>query len=168
MMKKTMLVFLMTLSAILCQAQAMIGIDLTGLLHSELKVAFGHEVAEHWSLSAAAGVNFRALRRKVGTEENKHQMEYPTGPELTDVNYAHRERICIDFWPKRIFSGISVSAGGEYRGNEGFDATAGIGYMFNIWKGLTGNIRYDLGIIRSNREGKLSVQDLSIGIYWIF
>ena len=125
-----MLVFLMTLSAILCQAQAMIGIDLTGLLHSELKVVFGHEVAEHWSLSAAAGVNFRALRRKVGTEENKHQMEYPTGPELTDVNYAHRERIC--------------------------------------WKGLTGNIRYDLGIIRSNREGKLSVQDLSIGIYWIF
>lgn len=163
-----MLVSLMTLSAILCQAQAMIGIDLSGLLHYELKVAFGHKVAEHWSLSAAAGVNLRALQRQVSTEENKHQIEYPTGPELIDVNFAHRERICIDFWPQSVFSGISVSVGGEYRENEGFDATAGIGYMFGIWKGLTGNIRYDLGIIRSDREGKLSFQDLSIGIYWIF
>lgn len=163
-----MLVSLMTLSAILCQAQAMIGIDLSGLLHYELKVAFGHKVAEHWSLSAAAGVNLRALQRQVSTEENKHQIEYPTGPELIDVNFAHRERICIDFWPQSVFSGISVSVGGEYRENEGFDATAGIGYMFCIWKGLTGNIRYDLGIIRSDREGKLSFQDLSIGIYWIF
>lgn len=152
----------------LCQAQAMIGIDMSGLLHSELKVAFGHEVAEHWSLSAAAGVNLRTLQRQVSREEEKHQMEYPTGPELTDVSHAHRERISIDFWPQSVFSGISVSVGGEYRDNEGFDATTGIGYMFGIWKGLTGNIRYDLGIIRSNREGKLSVQDLSIGIYWIF
>ena len=163
-----MLVSLMTLSAILCQAQAMIGIDLSGLLHHELKVAFGHKVAEHWSLSAAAGVNLRTLQRQVSREEEKHQMEYPTGPELTDVSHAHRERISIDFWPQSVFSGISVSVGGEYRDNEGFDATTGIGYMFGIWKGLTGNIRYDLGIIRSNREGKLSVQDLSIGIYWIF
>lgn len=152
----------------LCQAQAMIGIDMSGLLHSELKVAFGHEVAEHWSLSAAAGVNLRTLQRQVSREEEKHQMEYPTGPELTDVSHAHRERISIDFWPQSVFSGISVSVGGEYRDNEGFDATTGIGYMFGIWKGLTGNIRYDLGIIRSSREGKLSVQDLSIGIYWIF
>lgn len=163
-----MLVSLMTLSAILCQAQAMIGIDLSGLLHHELKVAFGHKVAEHWSLSAAAGVNLRTLQRQVSREEEKHQMEYPTGPELTDVSHAHRERISIDFWLQSVFSGISVSVGGEYRDNEGFDATTGIGYMFGIWKGLTGNIRYDLGIIRSSREGKLSVQDLSIGIYWIF
>ena len=163
-----MLVSLMALSTILCHAQAMIGIDLSGLLHSEVKVAFGHEVAEHWSLSAAAGVNLRTLKRQVSTEESKHQLEYPTGPKLSSVDYAHRERICIDFWPQSVFSGISVSVGGEYRGNEGFDATAGLGYMFGIWKGLTGNIRYDLGIIRSDREGKLSVQDLSIGIYWIF
>jgi hypothetical protein len=44
----------------------------------------------------------------------------------------------------------------------------GMGYMFNIWKGLNGVLAYDIGIIKATENEKLSTSDLKVGISWTF
>jgi hypothetical protein len=80
--------------------------------------------------------------------------------------FSHRESINLRFWPRSTFNGIFLSFGGEYKEGTGLDANIGIGYMFSIWKGFKGAIRYETGMIMAAKNDKLSSDGLSIGIYW--
>lgn len=162
----TVLIFL--LFTLHSQAQTAIGTDLSALLYREVKIHIGHGIGRHWSVSASAGANMQVLRRHTDDETAGHEAEFPLSQELPEVSYTHRESVGLCYWPKEPFTGTFLSFGGEYRADTGLDATIGAGYMFRIWKGLTGAIRYDTGIIRTAAMQKLSIHDLSIGINWIF
>ena len=162
----TVLIFL--LCTLQSEAQTAIGTDLSALLYKEIKIHIGHRIGRHWSISASAGANIQELRRHTDDETAGHEKEFPPSQTLPEAPYTHRESIGLCYWPQAPFSGTFLSFGGEYRSGTGLDATIGAGYMFSIWKGLTGTIRYDTGIIRIASMHKLSIQDLSIGINWIF
>lgn len=160
------LIFL--LSPVLAIAQTIIGIDLTSALHSELKISFGHRISEHWSVSADAGVNLKLLHRRISSQEVEHNSEFQINPMPEAWEHMHQESISMCFWHQRAFNGAFLSLGARYRDTDGLDGTAGLGYMFLIWKGLTGMIRYDTGLIRTSESGNRTKEGLSVSINWIF
>ena len=162
------LAFIFLLCPLLAFCQTSIGIDLHSLLCSEFKISIGHRMAEHWSIAASVGINMKTLKKDHSPIEEEHNAEFPDGTYPMTKEHMHREHICICYWPRQTFKGIFISLGAEHRDTDGMDATVGIGYMFNIWKGLNGTLAYDTGIIRTTQNEKLSISDLQVGISWRF
>ena len=167
-MKRMSLVFILLFCTLIAHAQTIIGLDMPSLLYSELKTNVGYKISQHWSLSATAGVNLKTLRRRISPIETEHYEEFYRNSLPEARNYTHRESFAICYWPQLTFSGPFLSFGGEYRSSTGLDACFGAGYMFKIWKGLSGCILYDIGIMRSAKTEKLSTEDINIGINWNF
>ena len=167
-MRQMSLVFILMFCTLLAHAQTIVGLDMPSLLYSELKTNIGYKIGQHWSLSASAGVNLKALRRQSSSIEIEHYEEFPPNSPPEARDYTHRENFAMCYWPQMAFSGPVISFGGEYRSTSGLDVYVGFGYMFKIWKGLSASIGYDVGIIRTTRQEKLTVEDLSIGINWKF
>lgn len=167
-MKQMCFAFIFLLCTLASHAQTIIGLDMPSLLYSELKMNVGYKISQHWSLSAAAGVNFKTLRREISTIEAEHYEEFYRNSLPKARGYTHRESFAICYWPQLAFSGPLLSFGCEYRSSTGLDACFGAGYMFKIWKGLSGCILYDIGIMRSAKTEKLSTEDINIGINWNF
>ena len=161
-------IFIFLLCTMLTQAQPSIGLDLSSLLYKEANIAIEYTISEHWSTSASGGLNLKVLKRQVTNEEVEHDSNFLHNTLPSERSYTHRANANIRYWPQRAYSGIFLSLGGEFRSNTGIDANIGVGYMFAIWKGLYGAIIYDTGIIRSSISEKLSLEDLKIGIHWIF
>lgn len=167
-MKHMTIAFIFMLCNLLVHAQTAIGIDLPSLLHSELRINFGHVISEHWSMSASSGVNFNVLYRKISTLDAEHNAEFDSGKTGQGRGYIHQESIDICYWPRRTFKGIFLAFGAEYTDNHGLDGTAGAGFMFRIWKSLSGHIRYDTGLTLTDGSAKSISDGLSAGISWIF
>ena len=167
-MKRMTLAFIFVLSSLITQAQATLGLELSSLLYSEVKVAFMYRFAEHWSISADAGLNFKLLHRQISNEETEHNSQFPTNTLPESNAHMHRECLSICYWPQTALSGVFLSFGAEYRDISGVDACVGIGYMFKIWRGLHGIAKYDTGIIRAVKSEKLTLRDLNFGLTWIF
>jgi hypothetical protein len=125
-------------------------------------------MSEHWSISASVGANMKMLQKRKSMIEEEHNSEFPDGIYPKRRKYMHREHIYLCYWPTHIFKGFYISLGGEHRDTDGLDATVGMGYMFNIWKGLNGALAYDIGIIKATENEKLSISDLKVGISWTF
>lgn len=160
------LIFL--LCALLVRAQTFIGIDLPSLLHSELQISFGHRISEHWSMSASTGVNIKVLYKKISTLDAEHNAEFDSGTPIQTRDYLHRESTDICYWPQGTFKGIFLSLGARYTDTDGLDGTIGAGYMFSIWKKLTGHIRYDFGLTQGTESDSSIANGLRAGISWIF
>lgn len=163
-----LLIFIFTLCAIFAQAQTSIGLDLSSLLYKEMNIAIEYKISEHWSTSASGGINLKVLKRHITDEEAEHDSNFHHNALPSERPYTHRTKANIRYWTKRVYSGAFLSLGGEWRSDSGLDANIGLGYVFPIWKGLSGVVIYDTGIIRSSISGKLSPDDLKIGICWIF
>ena len=163
-----LLIFTFMLCATLTQAQPSIGLNLSSLLYKEMNIAIEYKISEHWSISASEGLSLKALKRQTTNEEVEHDSNFHHNTLPSERAYTHRGTASLRYWAKKVYSGAFVSVGGEYRSDCGLDANFGIGYMLPIWKGLSGTILYDTGIIRSNISEKLSIEDLKIGICWIF
>ena len=163
-----LLIFIFLLSATLTQAQPSIGLDLSSLLYKEANIAIEYKISEHWSTSASGGLSLKTLKRQITDEEVEHDSNFHQNTLPSERTYTHRANANIHYWPQRVYSGVFLSLGGEFRNTTGIDTNIGVGYMFSIWKGLSGAILYNIGIIRSSISGKLSIEDLKIGIYWIF
>ena len=163
-----LLIFIFTLCAVLAQAQTSIGLDLSSFLYKEMNIAIEHKISEHWSASASGGINLKVLKRHITDEEAEHDSNFPHNALPSERSYTHRTNAKIHYWTKRVYSGAFLSIGGEWRSDSGLDANIGLGYMLPIWNGLSGVVLYDTGIIRSSLSGKLSPDDLKIGICLIF
>lgn len=167
-MKQMLLIFILMLCAIPSQAQTAIGLDLTSFLYKELNIGVEHKISEHWSMTGSAGINMEILKRDVGNEELEHNSSFHSN-SLPDARaFSHRERFALRYWTDKAYYGMFIGIGGEYRSDIGMDANLGIGYMFPIWKKLTGAVTYDLGIIRSYKVGKPGIEDLKLELSWIF
>ena len=160
------LVFIILTYPILCQAQTAVGLEISSLLFKEVQMGIGHRIAEHWSISANAGMNLKTLKRHMNSEETAHNESFPPASMPQERSFSHRESISLCYWPQCVFNGAFLSVGGEYKEGAGLDANAGVGYMFSIWKGLKGAIRYETGLITTAKNNKMSADGLSIGIYW--
>ena len=167
-MKHMTIAFIFMLCNLLVHAQTAIGIDLPSLLYSELQINFGHVISEHWSMSASSGINFRVLHRKINALDAEHDAEFNYGKTIHTREYMHREIIDICYWPQGTFKGIFLAFGAEYTDNHGLDGTAGAGFMFRIWKNLSGHIRYDTGLTLTDGSAKSISDGLRAGISWIF
>lgn len=167
-MKQMLLIFIFTLCVVLAHAQTSIGLDLSSVLYKEMNIAIGYKISEHWSASASGGINLKVLKRHITDEEAEHDSNFPHNALPSERSYTHRTNANIRYWIKEVYSGVFLSLGGEWRSDSGLDANIGFGYMFPIWKGLNGTVIYDTGIIRSSISEKLSLDDLKIGICWIF
>jgi hypothetical protein len=165
-MRKMVLVFIIMACSMLCQAQAAVGLEISSLLFKEVQIGLEHRIADHWSVSAHAGMNLKGLKRHRNSEETAHNESFPAASMPQERAFSHRESINLRFWPRSTFNGIFLSFGGEYKEGTGLDANIGIGYMFSIWKGFKGAIRYETGMIMAAKNDKLSSDGLSIGIYW--
>ena len=163
-----MLIFIFLLCAPLCNAQTSIGLDLASFLYKELNIDAEHQISKHWSFSTSAGVNLKALKRKVSNEEIEHTTSFYSDVLPAERPFSHREEFSIRYWANRVYSGMFLSVGGEYRTDTKLDTNIGIGYTFPIWKGLTGSIIYDTGIIRSSKTKMISADDFKISLSWIF
>ena len=163
-----MLAFIFLISTMLTHAQTTIGLDLPALLYSEFKVIFEHKVTEHWSMSASAGLNIKTIYSRTSSLDAEHNAEFPYATLPEGRKHTHRESLSMNYWPDGTFKGLFISFGGEYRETDGFDATAGIGYMLPIWKGLNSTIRYDFGLIRASRSEDNGTDNLCIGLSWTF
>lgn len=163
-----MTIFLLIVCTLISHAQTDIGIDMSALLFREIKVSIGHGISGHWSARAEAGISMKALKRKISKEEIWHDKEFTSSVQLYDRTFTHRESLSICYWPRTCFQGTFLSVGGEYRQGKGLDATIGIGYMYRIWKGLAGVIRYETCILGAAGAETLSVQNLGVGLNWIF
>lgn len=162
------LAFIFMLCSLLVHAQTSIGLELSSLLYSEIRLAFQYKIAEHWAISAEAGVNYQILHRRISAVEAEHNSEFPINTLPDSNEFTHGECLCIRYWPQGAFNGAFLSFGAEYRDTSGLDASVGIGYMFKIWKGLYGTAKYNTGIIRAVKSEKLTLRDLSIGLSWNF
>ena len=163
-----MLAFLFMISPLLMHAQTIIGLDLPSILYSEFKVIFEHKVTEHWSMSASAGVNIKTIHSRISILDAEHNAEFPYATLPDSRKYMHRESLSMNYWPSGTFKGLFFSLGAEYRETDGFDGTAGIGYMIPIWKGLKATARYDLGFIRASKSEGNGIDNLCIGLNWTF
>ena len=163
-----LLIFIFALCAMLTRAQTSISLDLSSLLYKEMNIAIEYKISEHWSTSASGGLNLKALKRPITDEEAEHDSNFPLNTLPSERSYTHRTNANVRYWADRVYSGLFLSLGGEYRSNSGVDANIGIGYMFPIWKGLSGTVIYDTGVIRSSVSERLSLEDLKIGVHWIF
>ena len=132
--------FIFALCPLLMHAQTFIGIDLPSLLHSELQINFGHRISEHWSMSASSGLNFRTLYRKLSTLDAEHNTELDLEQQRQTRDYMHRESADLCYWPQGTFKGVFLAFGAAYTDTNGLDGTVGAGYMFSIWKRITGHI----------------------------
>lgn len=168
MMKQMLLIFILLLYTTPTWAQPSLGLDIGSLLYKEANIAIEYRIAEHWSISTSGGMNLKVLKRLATDEETEHDSNFHNNTLPQERTYAHRANASIRYWTKKVYSGMFLSLGGEYRSDYGLDANIGIGYMFSIWEGLSGVILYDTGIIRSNLSERLSLEDLKIGICWIF
>ena len=162
------LAFIFFFCSLVAYAQTNINIDLHSLLRTELNLTIGQRMSEHWSISASVGANMKMLQKRKSMIEEEHNSEFPDGIYPEHRKYMHREHIYLCYWPTHIFKGFYISLGGEHRDTDGLDATVGMGYMFNIWKGLNGALAYDVGIIKATENEKLSISDLKVGISWTF
>lgn len=167
-MKQMVLIFIFLTCVTTSRAQTAAGLDLSSLLFKEVKIAVGHKISGHWSVSAYAGLNIKVMKERIRPEEAEHNEAFPPAFLPDGRSFSHREAIGFCYWPQSTFSGPFLSVGGEYRQGSGLDATLGIGYMLKIWKGLTGFLTYDAGIIRTANAGKLPADGFSAGICWIF
>jgi hypothetical protein len=165
-MRKMVLAFIILTCPILCQAQTAVGLEISSLLFKEVQISLEHRIAEHWSVSAHAGMSLKALKRHMNSEETSHNESFPASSMPQERAFSHRECLNLRYWPQSTFNGIFISLGGEYKADAGPDANLGIGYMFSIWKGFKGAIRYETGMIMAAKNDKLSPEGLSIGIYW--
>lgn len=164
-----MIIFIILLLATaLCRAQTYIGLDLSSIIFSEFRIDMGHAISKRWSISASAGVSLDILRRGLNQDEKGHEEELPVGRLPEGRQYLHRENLSLCFWPKDCMAGPFISFGAEYRASSGLDASLGVGYMADIWKGLKAYIKYETGIIRSAAQEKISIQDISAGLCWTF
>lgn len=161
-------IFGLLLCTILSQAQTTIGLEMTSFLYKELNIGMEHKISEHWSISASAGLNLKILKRDIGYEEQEHNANFKSNILPDGRSFAHREKFALRYWTNKAYTGTFIGIGGEYRTDIGLDATFGIGYMFPIWKKLTGSVIYDIGIIRSCRSDKLTLEDLRLELSWIF
>ena len=160
------LVFILLACPILSQAQAAVGMEISSFLFKEVQISLGHRIAEHWSISANAGMNLKVLKRQMNSEETAHNESFPPVYMPQERTFSHRESISLCYWPQCVFNAVFLSFGGEYKAGTGLDANAGIGYMFSIWRNLKGTIRYETGLIMAAKNAKLPSDGISIGIYW--
>lgn len=160
--------FIFALCPLLMHAQTFIGIDLPSLLHSELQINFGHRISEHWSMSASSGLNFRTLYRKLSTLDAEHNTELDLEQQRQTRDYMHRESADLCYWPQGTFKGVFLAFGAAYTDTNGLDGTVGAGYMFSIWKRITGYIRYDTGLTLITGSDQTVSDGLRAGISWIF
>ena len=161
-------IFIFLFCAALTYAQPAIGLDISSLLYREVNITIEYKISEHWSTSTSGGMNLKVLKRQVTDEETEHDSNFHQNVLPPERTYTHRANASIRYWTKKVYSGPFLSVGGEYRSDCGLDANIGIGYMFSIWKGLSGVILYDTGIIRSSISDRLSLEDMKIGVCWIF
>ena len=167
-MRHMMLAFLFLICPLMMHAQTTIGLDLPAMLYSEIKIIFEHKVAEHWSMSASAGINIKKIYSRISAVDAEHNAEFPYAILPESKKYMHRENISMNYWPHGTFNGIFLSFGAEYRETDGFDGTAGIGYMIPLVGGLKATARYDIGFIRISKSDDKCIDNLCIGLSWTF
>ena len=113
-------------------------------------------------------MNLKVHKRNISNEELEHSNSFYAGGLPTERPFTHREKFSVRYWSDKVYSGVMLSLGGEYRTDTKLDANFGIGYMFPIWKGLAGTVIYETGIIRSCKAQKLAIDDFKVELNWIF
>lgn len=148
--------------------QSAVGLDITSIVRSgSLKAGICHCFLPGWSAAACAELDFRTLADMPDSVEKTHYGEFGEDG-WPYVNASYTMSISVQHWPDTFCRGAFISAGMIWKQGTGLDMTAGAGYAVRIWKGLTLYGAYGLGILETCRNGKMTGNEISIGIGYMF
>lgn len=137
-----------------------------------IRMAFGHRIADKWSIALETGVNTNSLIKEKDDETTTH---WNTLSDSDDTGSRRKFRddltevsIYTQYWPEKVFCGPVFCMGGALKDRSGPDIIAGAGYTFKIWKGIRADILYYAYLIESTKAAKFSPGGFRIGISYVF
>lgn len=137
-----------------------------------IRMAFGHRIADKWSIAVETGVNTNSLIKEKDDETTTH---WNTLSDSDDTGSRRKFRddltevsIYTQYWPEKVFCGPVFCMGGALKDRSGPDIIAGAGYTFKIWKGIRADILYYAYLIESTKAAKFSPGGIRIGISYVF
>ena len=137
-----------------------------------IRMAFGHQIADRWSIGAETGINTEKLIKGMDNETTTHWNTLSdsdnTGEQRKFRDDLTEVSIYAQYWPQEVFCGPVFCMGGSVKDRSGVDILAGAGYTFTIWKGIKADLIYYARLIESIQTLKLSPSGIRIGISYVF
>ena len=137
-----------------------------------IRMTFGHQIADRWSIAAETGINMNKLIKGKDHETTTH-WDTLSGRESSGSQNKFRDNftevsIFAQYWPIQAYHGPVFSMGGALKDRSGADIIACLGYTFRIWNGIRADLLYNVYLIESVKTSILSHGDIRIGISYVF
>lgn len=167
MKRITSLIFAMTIGlSCLAQNKSCIGIDAGSMIRGcGMNISAGYGFCMRWSVSWKAELNADIFKGRHDQEYMEHSSEFDAISETKLLPYGNS--IMLQYWPDSIYKGAWLETGCRCTLDKlHTDCVIGAGYMIPVWRGLKASLSYQMSMLESLQESKLSGTGLTIGIYW--
>jgi hypothetical protein len=148
-----------------------VGVDIAaGVCFGSIRVIAAYNIDAHWGASFDISLFPDTFGHSTSPLEQEHREildGYPAENHKSGED-RHAIDLLIGYWPKMTFKGPYLTIGGRFRRNGTPDMLIGLGYTFEIWKGISGTIGYHPGIIETFRKKEISYESLRASISYIF
>lgn len=147
------------------KAKAVAGVDISSIVEDmTLRMSFGYGFYENWSADIHLALNLHFLKRDIGKEEQTHDdmfSEMFQDAQDNETNIFHEAGLNFRYWINKLWKGPFLSIGGVISEGYSPDCIAGVGYMIQLWKGLSAELILERRIIEKE-------DNIRIGICYVF
>lgn len=148
--------------------RSLIGIDISSAIRNCCAaVTVSHGFADRWSVSGQADIYLK--ERILNTDETIHYGEISGGTATAGARHrSFTGGISVEYWTGQCYKGTFFGFGGRYGPDDGFDCTVEIGYAFRIWRCLSAQVSFEMGLISSYTNRTIDGKGTGIGLNIIF
>ncbi len=150
------------------EGHAKVGISLIeATAKNTLCFNIGYAFSKHWSAEGCAWKCFPVKDRQTEEEKLHNSLLDKTEKTAMEQNTdGFRAEAC--YWPSEAFHGLFFSIGYEYDEQGDSDGCMRIGYMMNVWKGITMSMSMKTGVMKLIAGTERPAEHIDIGINYIF
>lgn len=145
-----------------------IGVDLISAFRKCIAADVEYSFSEKLSVTAGAAFCLNGIpadKTLELTHNGEFRQESMTVPDMKDW---HKERISLNCWADKAFTGLFTTVGVSYGSHSGIDCNAGIGFMGVLWKGLRLSARCGIDIFKGLSQEYRPAEHIEIGLKYVF
>ena len=148
-----------------------VGIDIvSGICFKCIRIIATHGISHHWDTAFDVTLDPKTFWPSTSDMEQEHR-ETLDG-DLTESSKTDEDcqvtDLRVGYWPITTFRGPYLTIGARFTRNGTPDMLIGLGYTFEIRKGISGTIGYHPGIIETFRKRRLSYESIRASISYVF
>ena len=164
---------LLSTSAAIGQSLSLVSYGVSdAIFHHTVELSVGHQIADRWSVGAAAALNIRRLIKEEDNETLQHRNNLSdTDEHIQKMRFRENLSeiyIYANYWPSGVYKGAALGVGGVVKDRSGPDLFCYAGYTLRIWKGLGCEIGWRICLKETMSNKTINTKGLRISISYVF